>query len=329
MKSVKFITLGLCALFALAACGDDTNTTSSTAGTAGGGMGGEGGGAGGAGGGAGGAGGGAGGAGGSGGGSAAVEVQTHQSPDGFAVDSHLVVGATEAVLVDGQFFSAEAQKVVELVKTSGKKLTTVFLTHAHPDHYIGMEIIRQAYPDAQFVTTAKVLADYNTKKDATLANLQMAFPGAVPDKVVDFTALNGTSILVDGYSLDVVEFQMAGESEVAAGLALKSMKAFIAGDLLYNQQHLWLAECNSPGWLTNLDTIAAMGFETIYPGHGPKGDAKIIDEDKKYIQDAQPILDAAKTSDEAIANLKAAYPTWGGEGLLNVGTQSYFGACKK
>jgi glyoxylase-like metal-dependent hydrolase (beta-lactamase superfamily II) len=326
MKIVKFLTLGISALFALAACGDETSST--TAGTAGGGPGGAGG-AGGSAGGAGGEGGSGGGAGGGGGGSAMVEVQTHTSPDGFAVDSHLVVGPTEAVLVDGQFFSAEAQKVVDLIKATNKKLTTVFLTHAHPDHYIGMEVIRSAYPNAQFVTTAKVLADYDMKKDATLAALQMAFPpGSVPDKVVTFTAVQGTSIMVDGYPLEVVEIAEPGESPVAAGLALKSMKAFIAGDLLYNQAHLWLAECDSAGWIKNLDTLAGMGFETFYPGHGAKGGAAMIAEDKKYIQDVQPLLDAAKNSNEAITNIKAAYPTWGGDGLLNQGTQNYFTYCK-
>jgi glyoxylase-like metal-dependent hydrolase (beta-lactamase superfamily II) len=323
MKIVKFLTLGIGALFSLAACGDETSST--TAGTAGGGTGGTAG----AGGSAGGA-GGEGGAGGSGGGSAMIEVQTHTSPDGFAVDSHLVVGPTEAVLVDGQFFSAEAQKVVDLIKATNKKLTTVFLTHAHPDHYIGMEVIRSAYPDAKFVTTAKVLADYDMKKEDTLAALQMAFPpGSVPDKVVTFTVVQGTSIPVDGYPLEVVEIAEPGESPVAAGLALKSMKAFIAGDLLYNQAHLWLAECNSAGWIKNLDTLAGMGFETFYPGHGAKGGTTMIAEDKKYLQDAQPILDAAMKSDDAIAGLKAAYPTWGGEGLLDLGVQNYFMNCKK
>lgn len=80
-------------------------------------------------------------------------------------------------------------------------------------------------------------------------------PNGIPDTVVTFTAPADPSIMVDGYPLE------------------------------HDQQHLWLAECNSAGWLTNLDTLAAMGFETFYPGHGPKGAAGMIDEDKKYIQD--------------------------------------------
>lgn len=53
------------------------------------------------------------------------------------MNSYLVLGDKEALVVDGQFFKADATKVVDLIKASGKTLTAVFLTHAHPDHYYG------------------------------------------------------------------------------------------------------------------------------------------------------------------------------------------------
>lgn len=326
-KIATSMVLGLGALLALAACDGGSNT-----GTGGsGGSAGEGGAAGGT------AGGGAGGSGGVGGGAGgdtgALEVQSHVSPDGFVVNSHLVVGETEAVLVDGQLFSAEAEKVVSLVQRSGKDLTTVFLTHAHPDHYIGMEVIRSAFPGAKFVTTAAVLADYNAKKDGTLAYLQANFPGMVPDKVVDFAALDGTSIKVDGHTLDVVEITMAGESEVAATIAIKELNALITGDLVYSKAHLWTAECNLAGWSANLDAVGAMGYETYYPGHGAAASAAVLAEDKQYLAGVEPILKAAATAEEAIGQIKAKYPDWTGDGLLQLATTNYFapaamGGCK-
>lgn len=263
------------------------------------------------------------------GGSMPLEVKSHMSPDGFVVNSHLVVGETEAVLVDGQFFSAEAQKVVDLITGSGKTLTTVFLTHAHPDHYIGMEVIRSAFPNAKYVTTAKVLADYDAKKDGTLAYLQGAFPGQIPDKVITFSALAENKIMVDGQALEVIEIPGAGESEFAAGLALPDAKTFIAGDLIYNKAFLWTSECKLDGWAQNLDFIATKGFDTYYSGHGSVADASVIDDDKKYLTDVKPILDAAATPADAVAEIKAKYPDWMGDGLLQFSTDTYFMACKK
>lgn len=310
MKALSALFLCLGASLAVTACGDDssttTTTTSSSASSSSSSSG----------------------AGGSGGGAASIDVQTFTSPDGFVVNSHLIVGETEAVLVDGQFFSAEAQKVVDLINASGKKLTTVFLTHPHPDHYIGMEVIRAAFPDAKFVTTAKVLALYDTVKDGTLAYVQTNFPGMVPDKVVAFSALSGGTIMVDGHTLNVVEIPNAGESEVAAGIELKEKNAFVAGDLIYSKAFLWTAECKLDGWAQNLDFIAAKGYATYYPGHGEVATASVIDEDKKYLTDVKPILDAAATPDAAIMEVKKKYPDWMGDGLLQFSTATYFMACK-
>jgi len=310
MKIMAALGLGFGITIALVACGDDTNNTNSSSASSSASSSGTGGG------------------GGAAGGSAGLEIQTHLSPDGFVVNSHIVVGDTEALLVDGQFFSAQAANVVQLLQNNGKTLTTVFLTHAHPDHYLGMEVIRTAFPDAKFVTTAKVLADYNAKKDATLAAVQMNFPGQVPDKVVTFSALQGNTLSVDGHPIDVIELPMAGESEVAAGLVVKDLNAFISGDLLYNQAYLWTAECKLAGWISNLDAIKANGYMNIYPGHGDIGTATIFDEDKKYLQDVEPLLKAAATPDAAIMQIKAAYPTWTGDGLLQFSTQTYLAACK-
>lgn len=268
--------------------------------------------------------------GGSGGGSAALEVQTYASDlAGPAVDSHLVLGSTEAVLVDGQFFKADAAKVVDLVKASGKKLTTVFLTHAHPDHYLGLEAIHAAFPDAKVVTTAAVLKEFNAKAPGTLTYLKGSLGAQIADALVTPEVLAGTTILVDGQALTVVEAAHPGESESAAGLALPGKKALIAGDLVYHDVHLVLAECAWQGWIDNLTALKTMGFETIYPGHGTKADMAVLDADAEYIKAVIPIMDNAATAADAKAAIKAKYATYGSDYLLGFSVDSYFTACKK
>ena len=74
-----------------------------------------------------------------------LTIQTFTSPPEIvAVNSHLISGATDAILVDAQLFRADADQVVAMVKASGKKLTTIFITHAHPDHYAGLDVIATA-----------------------------------------------------------------------------------------------------------------------------------------------------------------------------------------
>jgi glyoxylase-like metal-dependent hydrolase (beta-lactamase superfamily II) len=108
----------------------------------------------------------------------ALGVQTYSSSATGMVDiqvnSHLVLGATEALLVDSQLLVADAQAVADMVTRSGRKLTTVLLTHAHPDHYLGLAVIHAAFPSAAIVAPPGVLADFNANAPATLALLQQA-----------------------------------------------------------------------------------------------------------------------------------------------------------
>ena len=269
-------------------------------------------------------------AGGSGGGAAELTVQTYASDiAGPAVDSHLIVRSTEAVLVDGQFFKADALKVIDLVKASGKKLTTVFLTHAHPDHYLGLEPIHAAFPQAKVVTTAAVLKEFQTKAPGTFMYLKGMLTTQIADALATPEALAGNTILVDGQPVTVIEMAHAGESESAAVLALPGKKALIAGDLVYNDVHLVLSQCEWQGWLDNLTTLKGMGFEAIYPGHGAKADMSVFDADADYIKAVIPIMDAAATPADAKSAIKQKYAKYGSDFLLNFSVDGYFATCKK
>ena len=76
----------------------------------------------------------------------------------FYVNSVLVQGAKEAVLLDAGFTRADALRVAAAVLDSGKKLTTIYVSAADPDYYFGLEVLRQEFPEAKIVAAAPTLA---------------------------------------------------------------------------------------------------------------------------------------------------------------------------
>ena len=52
----------------------------------------------------------------------------------FPVSSVLVTGEKEAILIDAQFGLGQADRVVEKIRESGRKLTTVYISHGDPDY---------------------------------------------------------------------------------------------------------------------------------------------------------------------------------------------------
>src|ERR1051325_4925598 len=81
------------------------------------------------------------------------------SRTGFLVNSTLVAGDREAILIDGQFSLADAHRLVAAILESKKTLTTVYVTHSHPDHYFGLTVIKQAFPGVQIVATPSVVKE--------------------------------------------------------------------------------------------------------------------------------------------------------------------------
>ncbi|KAF0710469.1 hypothetical protein As57867_005513, partial [Aphanomyces stellatus] len=87
----------------------------------------------------------------------------------FPVSSVLVSGANDAILVNAQFGASQAQDVVQIVKDSGKTLTTIYIAHGDPDYYFGLETIHAAFPNASIVATVATVAHINETAAAKLA----------------------------------------------------------------------------------------------------------------------------------------------------------------
>jgi glyoxylase-like metal-dependent hydrolase (beta-lactamase superfamily II) len=71
----------------------------------------------------------------------------------------LVTGETEALLIDVPFSRSDAHRVVAAILDSGKKLTTIFVTHDHPDHLFSLDLLIESFPNAQIVAHAVVAKD--------------------------------------------------------------------------------------------------------------------------------------------------------------------------
>ena len=71
--------------------------------------------------------------------------------NGFEVASVIVMGKKDAVLLDAQWTLSNAHRVITEILETGKNLTTIYLTHAHPDHYFGAGVVAQAFPKARVV----------------------------------------------------------------------------------------------------------------------------------------------------------------------------------
>src|SRR5271170_7361543 len=78
------------------------------------------------------------------------------SDDQFSVNSTIVEGDHEVMLVDAQLTKTSAEKVLQEIKETKKPLSIIYITHEHADHFLGLEVFRDAYPGVRIIANSTV-----------------------------------------------------------------------------------------------------------------------------------------------------------------------------
>ncbi len=200
----------------------------------------------------------------------------------------LIMGEHDAVLVDPPFTKADAHRVAAMVLDSGKNLTHIFVTHDHPDHFFSMDVLEEAFPNAEIVAHPTVVADIwrslPFKVVRWLPGLGAngpAYPGAP-------RALESDTIMLEGHELKVLG-PMWGDHVHSTALWAPDIRALFPGDIVFNGMYLWLGEHdpeNIVSWGESLDLLAALEPEIVVAGHARPGlpnDMSGIDFSRRYI----------------------------------------------
>jgi glyoxylase-like metal-dependent hydrolase (beta-lactamase superfamily II) len=172
-----------------------------------------------------------------------VQVLT-ASPEGFLVNATLVVGRRDAVLIDAAFTRADAQRIVDTIRASGKNLTTVYITHDHPDHYFGLEVIKQAFSRARFVALPAAVAAIERKWKDEVEQWTPVYHDAITSAPILPTALEGSSIELEGAALEIVG-PVQGDGEFNSFVWIPSLRTVIAADVVYSGVYVWTAETDT------------------------------------------------------------------------------------
>jgi len=80
-----------------------------------------------------------------------LTVHTGRGANGYDVNSTMISGEKDMLLIDPQFTLSEAHKLAAEILESKKNLATIYVTHPHPDHLFGLAVLKQAFPNAKIV----------------------------------------------------------------------------------------------------------------------------------------------------------------------------------
>src|SRR5580658_312321 len=217
----------------------------------------------------------------------------------------LIYGERDAVLVDAFITVEQADALVDWVEASGKKLTTIYATHGHGDHFFGIGALLDRFPNARAVATRDVvkLMRQQVSPDAVANFWSAYFPGQIPDRLVIADELQGNVIDLEGHDLVVVELGHT-DTDCTTCLHVPSIGLVVAGDAAYNDVHLYLAESDPQKrreWIAALDKIESLSPRTVIASHKRPGNTdspKIIEETRRYIRDFDRLVETTKSAQE-------------------------------
>src|SRR3954470_24587059 len=251
------------------------------------------------------------------------------SPQGFLVTLTLIAGEKEAVLVDGQFTLSDAHRLVGMILDSKKTLTTVYVTHDHPDHYFGLVVIKQAFPKVKIVAEPAVVAEIKKTWAAKVKRWGPMFGANLTSKPIIPEPLAGHSLTLEGQTLEI-HGDVQGDDATNSYVWIPSIKTVVAGDIVYQGIFPWTAETHRDSraaWSKTLDQLAALGATTVIAGHKEptqKDDPSAVTTTKAYLKDFDDAAAASKSASELEAKMKAKYPKLAMDFVLQVGAGAQF-----
>jgi glyoxylase-like metal-dependent hydrolase (beta-lactamase superfamily II) len=254
-----------------------------------------------------------------------LEVFT-SSAHGYAVTSTLVYGERDLLLIDPQFLLSEARQVVDMINATGKTLTTIYTTHAHPDHFLGVAAILEAFPDANYVALPEVrermVTSWPGRRNFWFPTYGDDLPG---EEAILPDALTTPELVLEGHRMPITGEQIGLDGAGNSFVHIPAIDAVVTGDIIFNS-HLRPPADTAPLYAT-LARIAALNPEIIVAGHQAKGassDASVLQFIPEYIDYFAEAKAESANAEELIAKMKTRYPGLGREDALEQAANTAF-----
>jgi glyoxylase-like metal-dependent hydrolase (beta-lactamase superfamily II) len=247
-----------------------------------------------------------------------ISIKVFTSPDDqFSVNSIMVEGDHEVMLVDAQLTKTSAEKVLQDIKETKKPLSIIYITHEHADHFLGLEVFKGAYPGVRIIATSAVVDRINKVYREKLDKWQKILGSGASSQVVEISKFDGSYIDFEGSRIQVIK-DIQGDTDQNSMLWIPGQRILIAGDVLFDDIHVYTAETDSNArakWLDTLRKVRELKPPVVVPGHSKVGAAldasTAVDFTARYLLAFNEELKTAKDPEGLINAMKEKFPSAG------------------
>ena len=263
-----------------------------------------------------------------------LKVHTGKGQTGYDVNSTMISGEKEMLVIDPQFSLSEAHKLAAEILESKKNLVLIYVTHPHPDHLFGLAVLHQAFPSAKIValpaTVNAAKTGWPARQKFWLPTYGNNIPG--PDPVLP-EELTEPYLTLEGQRFPVTGGVQGADGPGNSFVFIPSLKAVVTGDVVFDHVYFGVPrDAARENWMKTIEQITALQPAMVIPGHqgpGATDDLSAISFMKQYIADWDKNVAASSSAAGMKNKVLAQYPNLGMEFTLNDRIATYFPANAK
>ena len=263
-----------------------------------------------------------------------LKVHTGKGQTGYDVNSTMISGERDMLVIDPQFSQSEAHKLAAEILESKKNLVAIYVTHPHPDHMFGLAVLHQAFPQAKMLalpaTVNAAKTGWPARQKFWVSTYGNNIPG--PDPVLP-EELTDSALTLEGERFPITGPVQGADGPGNSFVFIPSLQAVVAGDIVFDHVYFGVPrDAARDNWQKTIDQINALQAATVIPGHqgpGATDNMASIAWMKQYIADWDKNFAASKSADEMKAKVLAQYPNLGMEFTLNDRIATYFPPANK
>jgi glyoxylase-like metal-dependent hydrolase (beta-lactamase superfamily II) len=261
-----------------------------------------------------------------------VRIHTYVSPaNGWLVNTQIVEGPTKLVIFDGQLLNAYAEEVAAYAAALGKPVDRIIVSHGHPDHWAGLDVLTRRFPGTPVYALAGVASFVQAHGENILGRLR----GTLGDKVASRAAAP-TQVLATGrLTIDTVEFDFRpfqdAESDLQLVALMPKQRVMLAFDLVFAaNDHAFTVVPHFDHWIDVLQSLKAIeGYDRILIGHDRPIDFSAIDATIAYLRKAAQLYAVSADGKAYAEGLKMAFPDRQQPGWVDFSATLLYGALKR
>ncbi|MEZ5536350.1 MAG: quinoprotein relay system zinc metallohydrolase 1 [Thiolinea sp.] len=220
---------------------------------------------------------------------------------GYIVNTAFIVTDDGVVIIDsGPSRRFAEQQRAAIAAITDKPILRVYITHHHPDHFLG----NQVYEDVPVYALANTITGIQRDGEMFTDNMyRMVGDWMRGTKVTAPTqAVQPGVEEVGGHELELIDMQ----GHTAADLVIfdRTTGVLFAGDLVFNQRAATTPHAVVDDWLQSLQKLKTLPFKMLVPGHGGvTTDSAPIAQTKDYLEWLVAILQEGAESGMDMAEI--------------------------